>query len=164
MKRYWAFDATALLVFALAGCGEKEKTSTETKENVVEETSGESKAAEKEAAKEQSITYLGNEYVLPGKVENIVAASLESMEDAAILGIKPTGVLSIAGDIPTYLKTELEGATLIGDKREPNNEAILGLDPDVILGSSKYTEEVAAKLNKIQTMIPYSHIFYSRNK
>lgn len=86
------------------------------------------------------------------------------MEDAAILGIKPTGVLSITGDIPTYLKTELEGATLIRDKREPNNEEILGLDPDVILGSSKYTEEVAARLNKIQTMIPYSHIFYSRNK
>lgn len=80
------------------------------------------------------------------------------MEDAAILGIKPVGVLAIANEIPTYLASELEGAALVGDKFAPNNEAILALDPDVILGSSKHGDDVREQLNKIQTMIPYSHI------
>jgi iron complex transport system substrate-binding protein len=46
----------------------------------------------------------------------------------------------------------------VGDKFAPSNEAILQLDPDVILGSSKFGEDVSGALNKIQTMIPYSHI------
>lgn len=53
----------------------------------------------------QTITYLGEDYVVPSKVDHIAAASLESMEDAAILGIKPVGVLAI-NVLPTYLANE----------------------------------------------------------
>lgn len=155
MKKYWLVGTSALLALSLAACnGEKE---SEPATDDTSESASVDKSSEKADA-EQTIKYLGESYTLPAKVDNIVAASLESMEDAAVLGIKPTGVLSIGNAIPTYLEKELEGAELIGDKREPNKEAILALDPDVILGSSKYTEEVAANLNKVQTMIPYSHI------
>lgn len=51
---------------------------------------------------------------MPAEINNIVAASLESMEDAAILGVKPVGVLAIADAIPGYLSTELAGASLVG--------------------------------------------------
>ncbi len=60
--------------------------------------------------------------------------------------------------MPAYLASDFEGATLVGNKMEPNAEAILNLDPDVIVGTSKFPEETAEKLKKIQTMIPYSHI------
>lgn len=46
-----------------------------------EETASTEKSAQGEDATEQTITYLGEDYVLPAKVNNIVAASLESMED-----------------------------------------------------------------------------------
>ncbi|MGN1385604.1 MAG: ABC transporter substrate-binding protein [Bacillus sp. (in: firmicutes)] len=154
MKKYWGFAAATVLSLALAGCGSTEETNKEEKVDVEEQT-----ASETEAKNEtQTISYLGVDYTVPGEVKNIVAASLESMEDAAMLGIKPVGALEVAGALPTYLAKDLEGAALIGDKMEPNAEAILALDPDVILGTSKFSEDKMEKLNKIQTTIPYSHI------
>ncbi|MFJ5771728.1 ABC transporter substrate-binding protein [Psychrobacillus sp. NPDC093180] len=161
MRKYWFIGASALLALTLAACSDQEKEATAKEEKTEEVADVEQEAkteVKEEATTEQTITYLGEDYVLPAQVNNIVAASLESMEDAAILGVKPVGVLEIAGEIPGYLAKELEGASLVGDKFAPNNEAILALDPDVILGSSKHGEDVVSSLNKIQTMIPYSHI------
>lgn len=147
--------APALLALSLAACGtDKAEESTSTN-NTAETSATESQT---ELAKTQTITYLGEKYELPAEVKNIVAASLESMEDAAMLGIKPVGVLEVGGKVPAYLASDFEGATLVGNKMEPNAEAILNLDPDVIVGTSKFPEETAEKLKKIQTMIPYSHI------
>ncbi|WP_305068703.1 MULTISPECIES: ABC transporter substrate-binding protein [unclassified Lysinibacillus] len=155
MNKYIKMCAPALLALSLAACGTDKEESTPVKNDTAETSTT---ATQTEQASTQNITYLGETYELPAKVENIVAASLESMEDAAMLGIKPIGVLDIGGKIPSYLSKELEGATLVGNKMEPNAEAILALDPDVIIGTSKFPEETAEKLNKIQTMIPYSHI------
>lgn len=147
--------APAFLALSLAACGtDKAEESTSTN-NTAETSATESQT---EQAKTQTITYLGEKYELPAEVKNIVAASLESMEDAAMLGIKPVGVLEVGGKVPAYLASDFEGATLVGNKMEPNAEAILNLDPDVIVGTSKFPEETAEKLKKIQTMIPYSHI------
>ncbi|MDH6426986.1 ABC transporter substrate-binding protein [Paenibacillus sp. FSL R5-0887] len=164
-KKYLLAGVSAVLALSLAACGnnEKDKTASEKSTNnaaVAAEGTANNKgnAAQEAVATEQTVTYLGKDYVVPAKINNIVAASLESMEDAAILGVKPVGVLAIADAIPGYLSTDLAGASLVGDKFAPSNEAILQLDPDVILGSSKFGEDVAGALNKIQTMIPYSHI------
>lgn len=157
MKKQWLFGAAALLTLALAGCGSaNEETSTENKE-AAEKTAAVS-AEETTQSTTQTLTYLGEEYTLPKEVNNIVVASLEAMEDAAMLRIKPVGALQVGGELPSYLVNELAGAALIGDKKEPNAEAILGLDPDVIVGTSKWPEDTAEKMNKIQTTIPYSHI------
>lgn len=152
MTKKWLLGAATVLIFTLAGCGETEvetKTSAEETEKTSEQPT---------EATTQTLSYLGTDYIIPTKVDSIVTASLESMEDAAVLGIKPTGVLEIAGEIPSYLAKELAGAELIGDKRAPNAEAILTLDPDVIVGTSKWGEDTLAEMNKIQTTLPYSHI------
>ncbi|WKT76252.1 ABC transporter substrate-binding protein [Lysinibacillus fusiformis] len=154
MNKYFKMCAPALLALSLAACG-TDKAEESTSNNTAETSATESQT---EQAKTQTITYLGEKYELPAEVINIVAASLESMEDAAMLGIKPVGVLEVGGKVPAYLASDFEGATLVGNKMEPNAEAILNLDPDVIVGTSKFPEETAEKLNKIQTMIPYSHI------
>ncbi len=151
MKRYWKVGAAALFALSLAACNTSEESSSSNEEKS-------SETQEQEQATELKINYLGNEYVFPNPAENIVAASFEAMEDAAALGIKPVGVLEIGGDIPEYLKSGLEGATLIGDKRAPNSEAILSLDPDAIIGTSKWGEDVMAQMNKLATTLPYSHI------
>jgi len=154
-------------VVALTACSSDNSGNSKVNEvpstNTVQTQSSEDQSQQEQAEQtasdtEQTVTYLGEDYTLPGEINNIVAASLESMEDAAMLGIKPVGVLSIGDAIPEYLATELEGAALVGDKFSPNLEAIVGLDPDVILGTSKFDETVASSLNKIQTHIPYSHI------
>ena len=156
MKKYYTFCALALLALSIAACGsETVDKNTSSSSKAAETSTGESQT---EQATTQTITYLGETYEVPSEINNIVAASLESMEDAAMLGIKPVGVLEIAGEIPEYLANELAGAALVGNKMGPNAEAILALDPDVIMGTSKFPEDTVSKLNKIQTMIPYSHI------
>ncbi|WAA09183.1 ABC transporter substrate-binding protein [Fervidibacillus albus] len=158
MKKSVLFSIAAILIISLVACGNTSEGNLS--DDSIEGTTNASDTSEetKENATEITITYLGEEYTVPNPVENIVAASLEGMEDAAALGIKPVGVLEVAGEIPEYLAKDLEGATLIGDKTAPNAEVILTLDPDVIIGTSKWGEETMAQLNKIATTLPYSHI------
>lgn len=152
MKKYWSIGAAALLALTLAACS----SGDEPKEtNAESETSADSSAA---VETEKVISYLGTDYTFPNPVENIVAASLEAMEDAAVLGVKPVGVLEIAGEIPEYLAEELAGAALVGDKMKPNAEAILNLEPDAIIGTSKWNEDIFSQMNKVATTLPYSHI------
>lgn len=156
MKKYWSVGAAALLVLTLAACGSGDKT-PET--NTATETAQKTKDNESAAVEtEKVISYLGTDYTFPNPAENIVAASLEAMEDAAALGVKPVGVLETAGEIPAYLATELKGATLVGDKKAPNAEVILNLEPDAIIGTSKWGEDTLAQMNKLATTLPYSHI------
>ncbi|MFS0752707.1 iron-hydroxamate ABC transporter substrate-binding protein [Oceanobacillus sp. 1P07AA] len=149
MKKIYSLLLLALLLGVLYGCGQDEDATA---------TDNNSSTQEEETSENQSVTYLDKEYEIPSEVDSIVTASLESMEDAAILGIQPTGVLAIANQVPGYLAEDFEDPTLIGDKREPNHEVIATLEPDVILGSSKFQEPVVEKLSKIQTTLPYSHI------
>jgi iron complex transport system substrate-binding protein len=152
MKKYWSIGAAALLALTLAACSSGDKP---------KETDAESETSANDSAAvetEKVINYLGTDYTFPNPAENIVAASLESMEDAAVLGVKPVGVLEVAGEIPEYLAAELAGAALIGDKMKPNVEAILNLEPDAIIGTSKWNEDMLAQMNKMATTLPYSHI------
>ena len=53
---------------------------------------------------------------MPAKVDKIATASLESMEDAAVLELKPVGAITVGGKLPKYLEKELEGAKSVGEK------------------------------------------------
>lgn len=143
MKKYLTLLLSTVLVASLTACSARE-------------TSNQSEVEKKDTS--FTVNYLGQEYSFDKTVDNIVLASLEGMEDAAVLGIKAVGVLEVAGEIPKYLAEDFKGATLVGDKMNPNSEVILGLDPDVIVGTSKFGEETITKLNKIAVTLPYSHI------
>ncbi|MCB2338756.1 ABC transporter substrate-binding protein [Clostridium estertheticum] len=106
----------------------------------------------------QTITYLNKKYIISKNVTKIVTASLESMEDAAVLGVKPIGAITVGGKLPQYLASKLEGAVSIGEKMQPNYETLLKLKPDVIMWSSKSPGTVTEKLGKVAPTIPYSHI------
>lgn len=155
MGKYWKLGAVALLSLAIAtGCN----SNSDTKKSNDTKVSESSASADKESTTKQ-ITYLGKEYTVPAKTVNIIAASLESMEDAAVLGVKPTGVVSIAGnDMPEYLKDDFDGATVVGNKFEPNAEAMLKLEPDVILASDKMDAKKLAKYDKVATTFPYTFV------
>lgn len=143
MKKYLSLLLSTVLFASLTAC--TAKTTPETAETKNSDTSF-------------TVNYLGQEYSFDKKVEKVVLASLEGMEDAAALGIKADGVLEIAGEVPKYLEENFKDVTLVGDKKAPNVEVILGLNPDVIIGSSKFGEETMAQLNKIAVTLPYSHI------
>ncbi|MGN1101006.1 MAG: ABC transporter substrate-binding protein, partial [Huintestinicola sp.] len=144
MKKLWKAGFVAALALSLAACGEDEATNSKAKQADTE-------------AKEKTVTYMDKEYKVPAD-PTIVAASLESMEDLALLDVKPAGALAVGGELPSYLAEDLKGAELIGDKMQPNYETILGLDPDIILGTSKFQEDVKSQLEKIAPMMPISHV------
>lgn len=150
MKKYWKMGAAALFALSLAACGSAAEDTNKSDDTKTE-------ASSESDAKEIKINYLGTDYTFDAPVKNIVAASMESMEDSVALGIKPVGVLEVGGAIPEYLQEGLEGAELIGNKMAPNNEKILSLDPDAIIGTDKWAEDVLSKMNKMATTLPYSH-------
>lgn len=149
-KKLFTLGMVTVLSVGLAACNSADKSSGEQKQ--------ESKAAETKKDEKQKITYLGKEYTVPAKVSKIVTASLESMEDAAVLGIKPVGAITVGGKLPGYLAKDLEGAKSIGEKMQPNFETLLQLKPDVITSSSKFPPEAAEKFTKVAPTFPVSHI------
>ncbi|WP_374717859.1 ABC transporter substrate-binding protein [Neobacillus sp.] len=147
--------------FILTACGNQGAVTSKdskTEGNASEEVASNEAKDSGNENKTQTITYLGKEYTVPAKVEKIVAASQEAMEDAAILGVKPVGAIAAAGKFPEYLGDSMSEAIEIGDKKQPNSEVLLQLKPDVILGTSKFQPEVVKNLNSVAPMIPISHI------
>lgn len=80
------------------------------------------------------------------------------MEDAAVLGIKPVGAITVGGKLPGNVAKDLEGAKSVGEKMEPNFETLLQLKPDVITSSTKFPAEAAEKFTKVAPTIPISHV------
>ncbi|ABS22647.1 iron-hydroxamate ABC transporter substrate-binding protein [Bacillus cytotoxicus] len=149
-KKLFTLGMVTVLSIGLAACNSADKSSGEQKQT--------SKATETKKDEKRKITYLGKEYTVPAKVTNIVTSSLESMEDAAVLGIKPVGAITVGGKLPEYLAKDLEGAKSVGEKMQPNFETLLQLKPDVITSSSKFPPETAEKFTKIAPTFPVSHI------
>lgn len=158
MKKFSYLLAISALSLMLGACNTDDADNADAKDtSATEET--DKKEEQIEESTTQKVTYLGTEYEVPSKIDTIIAASLEAMEDAAVLGVKPAGVISDDGtNIPSYLEKELAGATVVGTKKEPSAETMLTLNPDVILGTSKWDEAQMTNYNKVATTFPYSHI------
>lgn len=148
------FALMAILVLVACTDTTKEK---ETPQDGEKETNVEKESQTENGMKE--ITYLGNTYQVPENVERIViAGTMEAMEDATALKVEPVGAITLAGEFPEIFKAAMGKAESIGEKQQPNFEKILELQPDVILGTSKFPEEVVQKLEEIATTILVSHI------
>lgn len=105
------------------------------------------------------VSYLGVDYELPYTTDTIViTGSLESMEDALVLGVEPTGAITAAGKFPELFAPITAKTLSTGEKSQPDFEAIIAMKPDVILGTSKFPDETKEKLNKIAVTLPISHL------
>ena len=137
-------------LLALGGCN----TGDASKESEASVNGG-----EKSESDTREITYLGETYTVPDDVERIViTGAMEAMEDATALDVEPVGAITLGGEFPEVFKESMGQAESIGEKQEPNFEKILQLKPDVILGTTKFPEEVVSKLEQIAPTILVSHI------
>lgn len=156
-KRLLVLTLSALVAVGVTGCGSKNNSegSTANGNKEVQQSTNESQ----QENKEKKITYLGKEYTVPSKDGKIViTGTMESMEDALILGVKPLGAITVGGEFPAMFKEITAETKPIGEKIQPNIETILSLKPDIILGSTKFPAETLEKLNKVKDTIPVSHI------
>ncbi len=143
----YSFVLASLL---LTGC-------TSPKEKEVKSASSESSI--EVVATEEKITYLDQEYAVKIPTTNIITASVETMEDAAALNIQPLGAVTVGGEIPSYIAPSLgKDVANVGDKFGPNVELVTTLTPDVILGSTKFDDDVTKNLEKIAPTINVSHV------
>lgn len=161
MKKIYFGFSIAMLAIALTACGGQQAADSNAANNntAPAATTTEKPAAEATQQETRTLNYLDKEYTVPGKTERIViTGSMESMEDALVLGVKPVGAISVGGKFPDMFAPITGEAQSIGEKTQPNLETILSLKPDVILGSSKFPPETLEKLDKIKTTFPVSHI------
>ncbi|MDH1265915.1 iron-siderophore ABC transporter substrate-binding protein [Pseudomonas sp. GD03944] len=84
-----------------------------------------------------------------GSPQRVVALGDSALDAALSLGIQPLGTLASRGgnDVPDYLKERAGTLALVGSVREPNLEAVLRLQPDLILASSDLSRDLYAKLS-----------------
>lgn len=158
-KKFLFISVIALFMLILAACGEKKAAEEETSTDTPKEEATQTKDKSTNEDGTRTIEYLGESYEVPEKVERIVVTgAMEAMEDMVVLDVHPVGAIAIGGKFPELYASVTDKAESIGEKIKPNFEKILELDPDVILGSTKFPEEVQSKLEKIAPTILVSHI------
>lgn len=90
------------------------------------------------------------ESTLETKPERVVVLDSGELDSVIRLGIKPVGALEYDASLtPDYLLEGLEGVTTVGTLGEPDIEAIVALEPDLILSSMIRHEALYDTLNSI---------------
>lgn len=158
-KKFLFISFIALFMLLLAACGEKKAVEEESSADTTKEEVTQTKEESTNENGMRTLEYLGERYEVPEKVERIVVTgAMEAMEDMVVLDVHPVGAIAVGGKFPELYASVTDKAESIGEKIKPNFEKILELDPDVILGSTKFPEEVQSKLEKIAPTILVSHI------
>ncbi|CAM4525531.1 iron complex transport system substrate-binding protein [Paenibacillus endophyticus] len=153
MNRLIPLVALGLLLLTLAACGgnSEKQGQKETTAPAIEAT------AEPVAADlTRTVTHLKGESIVPAKIDRIVVLSAAYIDHLLTIGEKPAGVnveVRYGGDYLPYLASELEGVKLVGSADSPNLEAIVEIDPDVILVESRTAEDTYEQLEKIAPTI-----------
>lgn len=156
-KIIFVLSLVILSTFSLTSCNTSGSTdsTTATQATTVATTETTTQAT----PEKKVVSYLGVDYELPYTTDTIViTGSLESMEDALVLGVEPTGAITAAGKFPELFAPITAKTLSTGEKSQPDFEAIIAMKPDVILGTSKFPDETKEKLNKIAVTLPISHL------
>ncbi|WP_189016661.1 ABC transporter substrate-binding protein [Paenibacillus marchantiophytorum] len=162
MKKLWTLGISTMVLVGLTACGGKGEPVPAAVTKAPEKVSSTAAATatpQAAASGPRVIKYGGKEYTVPAKAERVViTGSLESMEDALLLDVKPVGAITVSGKFPALFAPITEKAEGVGEKIQPNLETIVKLKPDVILMSTKFPAETVEKVSKIGPTIPVSHI------
>lgn len=138
----------SLLMLVLAACG---KTTTEGTDAT---SSKQDTMAEEKGT--QTVKHMKGTSVVPRKIERMVVLSATYIDHMLSIGERPAGVnveVRYGGDYLPYLADQLQGVPTVGSADSPNLEAIVQIDPDVILIESRTAENSYDQLEKIAPTI-----------
>ncbi|WP_141505205.1 ABC transporter substrate-binding protein [Paenibacillus luteus] len=142
-----------ILLLTMSACGGTSEKNSQ--QDTVQPSSEVTDAPETENLT-RTITHLKGEAIVPVNIERIVVLSAAYIDHLLTIGEKPYGVnveVRYGGDYLPYLSSQLDGVQLVGSADSPNLEAIVALEPDVILVESRTADEVYAQLEKIAPTI-----------
>ncbi|MGJ3562234.1 ABC transporter substrate-binding protein [Streptomyces sp. INA 01156] len=116
--------AAAPLVMTLAACSGSDSG-----------TSGDSTEKAADAGTGRTVQTAFGEVKIDGTPKKVVTLNDASLDTALSLGVTPVGTSAARGaeGAPAYLGEQAEGIPLVATVREPNTEAILKAEPDLIL-------------------------------
>lgn len=103
------------------------------------------------AGETRTVTHAMGTTEVPANPQRVVVLDTGELDSALALGVKPVGAVSAFpdGELPSYLEGMTEGIEVVGTITEPNLEAILALNPDLILSSKVRHEEIYDELSAI---------------
>ncbi len=80
----------------------------------------------------------GNEVTIPANPQRVVTLAEIDLDSALALGLTPVGSVNGRGqlDLPAYLSEMTDGIPSVGSLAEPSLEAIVALNPDLILAGN----------------------------
>lgn len=138
--------AAAPLVIALAACGGSDSANSD-----------DSKGKAAAEGTERSVRTAFGEVTVAGAPKRVVTLSDASLDTALSLGITPVGTSAARGaeGAPAYLGEQAEDIPLVATVREPNTEAILKAEPDIILTGANLEKSQYETLSAIApTIVP----------
>lgn len=118
-------------------------------------TASASPAPAAQASYPVTIKDLKGDYTLEQKPERIAVLDTKFVDQLVTLQELPAGSVTAAGsdsDFPEYLADRLTDVKLLGTRDEPNLEAIVAMDPDLILLTG-FQEKVYDSVSKIAPTI-----------
>ncbi|WP_165857248.1 ABC transporter substrate-binding protein [Marinobacter sp. JSM 1782161] len=101
-----------------------------------------------------------------GDAERVVTLYEGALDSAYAVGVEPVGaIMTRGGDgVATYLQDRADGINIVGTARETNLEAVVALQPDIILASSRLPKEQYDLLSKVApTLVPTTSGFKPDN-
>jgi iron complex transport system substrate-binding protein len=128
---------TAGLALILTACGGAASSSTS--------------SAGTSAAGETTVSTAFGDVVTPASPERVVTLAESALDVALAVGITPVGTTASRGGnaAPAYLGTDAADIPIVASVAEPNLEAIVETDPDLILAGSNLTQEQYDALSAI---------------
>lgn len=99
----------------------------------------------------RNVTHAAGDSCVAEKPQRVVVLDTGELDGVLSLGIKPVGAVeALSGfGLPEYLSEMTGGIELVGTIGEPNLEAILALQPDLILSSTLRHDAIYSELSAI---------------
>ncbi|KQL58702.1 MULTISPECIES: ABC transporter substrate-binding protein [Bacillaceae] len=140
MNDTWKKTSLVCMTLLLSAC------STSTEENI-------------EHSDNEVIEHIKGEFVVEDKPERVVVLDVQFLDQMMALDEIPVGTVYAETDngLPEYLGEAPSDATLLGTYLEPNLEAIISTDPDLIIATDTH-EDIYDQLERIAPTIMFDRM------
>ena len=145
------------MLAVLAGCGGTANQAQQTQAPATtapaetEAPKDASTPAPADAGETREIKHAMGTTPITGEPKRVVILTNEGTEALLALGVKPVGAVQSWEGEPwhDHIKAEMDGVEALGYEDQPNLEAIVNLNPDLIIGNKVRHEKIYDQLSKI---------------
>lgn len=142
------------MLLVLAGCGSSANQGQQTEAPAASGATTESTAPKTppaDTSEVREIKHAMGVIQIKGTPQRVIILTNEGTEALLALGVKPIAAVQSWEGEPWYdhIKDEMTGVEPLGYENEPNLEAIVNLNPDLIIGNKVRHEKVYEQLSKV---------------